>query len=157
MNYKRQNINIILLTIFVVTSIVLGVLLGKMKSEKQSILDNANKKYLTSISEILSGLSIDYSTISEEEKINFYTNTIGSIASANQMYSITQYSYKSSEMNRILDMLQRYISEQFLVNFDNFKMNQIDLYNGLNAIYMNPNDKGAIKSFFDYLSEIVKD
>ncbi|WP_066714863.1 hypothetical protein [Clostridium sp. Marseille-P299] len=155
MNNKR--INRIILSILVLIIILLGVILGKMKHEKQGILNNINKKYVESLSEVLSGLSIDYSTISEEEKIYFYTNTIGSIASANQMYRSTQYSYKASEMNMILDMLQQYMSEEFLVNFDNFKVNQLDLYNGLNLIYMNPRDKEAIKSFFDYLSVIVKE
>lgn len=151
-----RKINKLTFSILTLIIIILCTVLGKVYNEKQDVLNSANKKYLSDLDKILSGLNVDYSTGNDSDKIYLYSNTISSIESARQMYSLTQYSYRDSEMSNILDILQNYMRNQFLVNFDDFNKKQLDLYNGLNAIYMNPSDKDAIQSFNDYLSMIEK-
>lgn len=122
----------------------------KLMDEKNSI----DKAYIGAIDMISQGLNVDYTKLSEEEKIYYFTLVSEGIGGAKQLYNNTSYYKGGSVLNLALTKLQAYMNKQYLSDFKEFRHSQIDIYNLIGNICLDLNSTVAFQDLYEYLSNI---
>lgn len=122
----------------------------KLMDEKNSI----DKAYIGAMDMISQGLNVDYTKLSEEEKIYYFTLVSEGIGGAKQLYNNTSYYKGGSVLNLALTKLQAYMNKQYLSDFKEFRHSQIDIYNLIGNICLDLNSTVAFQDLYEYLSNI---
>ena len=122
----------------------------KLMDEKNSI----DKAYIGAMDMISQGLNVDYTKLSEEEKIYYFTLVSEGIGGAKQLYNNTSYYKGGSVLNLALTKLQAYMNKQYLSDFKEFRQSQIDIYNLIGNICLDLNSTVAFQDLYEYLSNI---
>lgn len=121
----------------------------KLINEKSNI-DNA---YIRAMDMISQGLNVDYSKLSEKDKIYYFTLITEGIGGAKLLYNYTSYYKGGSVLNLALTRLQTYMNKQYLSDFSEFRHSQIDIYNLVGNICLDLNSVVAIEDLYEYLND----
>lgn len=121
----------------------------KMIDEKREI----DKSYINAMDMISKGLNVDYTKLSEEDKIYYFTLISEGIGGAKLLYNNTSYYNDGSLLNLTLSKLQTYMNKQYLSDFSEFRHSQMDIYNLIGNICLNLNSTKDIEVLYEYLSE----
>lgn len=122
----------------------------KLMDEKNSI----DKAYISAMDMISQGLNVDYTKLSEEDKIYYFTLVSEGIGGAKLLYNNTSYYKGRSVLNLALTELQAYMNKQYLSDFIEFRHSQIDIYNLIGNICLDLNSTVALEDLYEYLSDI---
>lgn len=112
---------------------------------------DTDKAYISAMDMISKGLNVDYSKLSEEDKIYYFTTISEGIGGAKLLYKNTSYYNGGSVLNLALTKLQAYMNKQYLSDFKEFRHSQIDIYNLVGNICLDLNSTVAIEDLYEYL------
>lgn len=121
----------------------------KLMDEK----NNIDKAYIRAMDMISQGLNVDYTKLSEEDKIYYFTLVSEGIGGAKLLYNNTSYYKGGSVLNLALTKLQAYMNKQYLSDFKEFRHSQIDIYNLLGNICLDLDSTVALEDLYEYLSD----
>ena len=149
---KRQWLSVVMLCILIAacaggTLYILDT--KKMIDEK----NNIDKAYIRAMDMISQGLNVDYTKLSEEDKIYYFTLVSEGIGGAKLLYNNTSYYKNGSVLNLALTKLQAYMNKQYLSDFKEFRHSQIDIYNLVGNICLDLDSTVALEDLYEYLSD----
>lgn len=121
----------------------------KLMDEK----NNIDKAYIRAMDMISQGLNVDYTKLSEEDKIYYFTLVSEGIGGAKLLYNNTSYYKGGSVLNLALTKLQAYMNKQYLSDFKEFRHSQIDIYNLVGNICLDLDSTVALEDLYEYLSD----
>lgn len=121
----------------------------KLITEKSKI----DKAYVSAMDMISQGLNVDYTKLSEEDKIYYFTLVSEGIGGAKLLYNYTSYYNSGSVLNLALTKLQAYMNRQYLADFSEFRHSQIDIYNLVGNICLDLNSTVALEDLYEYLND----
>lgn len=121
----------------------------KLIDEKEDI----DKAYVSAMDMISQGLNVDYTKLSAEDKIYYFTLITEGIGGAKLLYKNTSYNAGGSVQNLTLTKLQTYMNKQYLSDFVDFRHSQMDIYNLVGNICLDLNSIVAIEELYEYLND----
>lgn len=147
-NYKEIFMKILqkfLLPILILTLILLFF----VKSEKDELQRNIDLTFTNAISDSMSGLSKDYSKLSNDEKIQCYYQTFSNLKDAMEVFYVSSY--------KEYDNLFQEINHLYIYLLDNHNENyEIDnklyIIEFLGKVLVYPNDEQLISDFKNFLN-----
>ena len=145
--------NILITTITIL--IILIVLLSKAYIREDTLQRQVNNAFGESLGLALGGLNIDYSKIDETSKVYHYSEVITGIGAAEGLIDFTSYKdvkgLSYTLYNLKLFLIQNYSSGS---GFSFELEKQIDIYNLLLEIMLNPVDEDAITKLEEYIDSM---
>lgn len=143
--------NILVITITVL--IVLIVLLSKAYIREDTLQEQVNNAFGESLSLALGGLNIDYSKIDETSKVYHYSEVIAGLGAAEGLIDFTSYK-DVRELSYTLQNLKLFLIQNYSSGFSFGLEEQIDIYNFLLEIMLNPTDEDAITKLEEYIDSM---
>jgi hypothetical protein len=143
--------NILITTITIL--IILIVLLSKAYIREDTLQRQVNNAFGESLSLALGGLNIDYSKIDETSKVYHYSEVIAGLGAAEGLIDFTSYK-DVRELSYTLQNLKLFLIQNYYSGFSFGLEEQIDIYNLLLEIMLNPTDEDAITRLEKYIDSI---
>jgi hypothetical protein len=141
-----KNITKFLLPILI---LILIVLLFIVKSEKDVLQRNIDLTFTNAISDSMSGLSIDYSKLSTDEKIQCYYQTFSNLKDAMEVFHVSSYK-KYDNLFLAINQLYIYLLENHNENYE--IDNKLYILEFLGKVLVYPNDEQLISDFNNFLN-----
>lgn len=149
--HRRRWIRVVMLCILVAVCVGGAMHIyntKKLIDEKKDI----DKAYVSAMDMISQGLNVDYTKLSDEDKIYYFTLITEGIGGAKLLYKNTSYNAGGSVQNLTLTKLQTYMNKQYLSDFVDFRHSQMDIYNLVGNICLDLNSTVAIEELYEYLN-----
>ena len=133
---------------------ITAVMLFMVKQNKDVLQKSIDLTFTNAISDSMSGLSKDYSKIDDDEKIQFYYQTVTNLKDALDVFHVT--SYKDYDkyfetLNRLYIYLLENKNERYEIK------GQLHIFEFLGKSLVFPDDSQVISDFNAYLDEKAKE
>lgn len=148
MKISRKSIQTLLI-------ILLSFLLFIVISEKNSIQKRVDENFIGAISDSMSGLSKDYSVLSDDEKIKTYYQTIYGLKNAQDNFHITSYK-EHDGIFQALNGLYIYLLSYDHNNDDYEIKDKLYIYDTIWKIVGQPENEEMAKEFNDFIENKKK-
>ena len=126
------------------------VMMFMMKQNKDVLQKSIDHTFTNAVSDSMSGLSMDYSKIDADEKIQYYYHTVANLRDALDVFHVTSYK-KYDKYFETLNRLYIYLLENKNERYEIKGQSHIFEFLGKSLAY--PDDIQLISDFNDYLDE----
>lgn len=129
--------------------LILIVLLFIVKSEKDVMQRKIDLTFTNAISDSMSGLSMDYSKLSTDEKIQYYYQTVSNLKDAMEVFNVSSYKEYDNifqELNHLYIYLLKNRNENYEID------NQLYIFEYLGKVLVYPYDEQLISDFNNFLN-----
>lgn len=141
-----------MITLMVV--VILSVaFLNKIKVERDNLQRQADKAFLSSLDLALSGLNIDYTKVDGQDKTYFYSRIIANLGAAKELVPFTSYKHNKN-LSYTLENLSQFLINNYSSGFTFDLEKQIDIYNYLLEINLNPTDKNTVNKLNEFFNSM---
>lgn len=127
----------------------------KVNNTKKNLQNRIDRLFIESIRDASSGLNVSYDKMNEKTKECYYVRVVSNLKSAISLVPLTSYN-KGRYLKEAIDNLYSFITDKdFDVGLVG-REDQIDVYNHLTEIIINPGNEEKNKELFELIQNLRK-
>lgn len=143
----------ILITTLITILIILIILFSQAYIREDTLQRQLNNAFEESIGLATAGLSINYSKSNETDRNYYYSRVITGLGAAESLIDFTSYKDVKG-LSHTLQYLKLFLIQNYSSGFSFGLEEQIDIYNFLLEIRLNPTDEDAIAKLYKYINSV---
>lgn len=149
----KTNWRNILIVLLITLAAISMASLKKDNMNNANLQDKIDKEFSTSLALTLSGLNIDYINTPDEDKIYFYSQVIEGLGVAEKLIPLTSYK-GNDDLSYALENVKLFLIKNYSSGFIFESDTQMEIYNYLNEIMINPRDLKAVSELYNFINSI---
>lgn len=143
----------ILITTLTAILVILVILLVRANIREDTLKIQLNNAFEESLDLATAGLNIDYSKSNETDRNYYYSRVITGLGAAESLIEFTSYKDVKG-LSHTLQYFKLFLIQNYSSGFSFGLEEQIDIYNFLLEIRLNPTDEDAITKIDKYINSI---